>query len=187
MTDDPAGRAPGDAASPPPPPPPPTETWTPPPGGGAGFGQQQGYGSQQSYGQQYGYGQNPYGAYGSMTFWVQRMGNSEGPYSYADLAAQARAGYVRANTLVRRADSEGNWFLASDVPGIFSDRDWVITLLISLFLGTLGIDRFYLGYTSLGVLKLITCGGCGIWALIDVILIALGSLPDVDGRPLRRT
>ena len=120
-------------------------------------------------------------------FVVQRMGAEEGPYSLEDLATQARAGVLKSNTMVKRADGTGAWFLASELPGVFSDRDWVITLLISLFLGTLGIDRFYLGYSSLGVLKLITCGGCGIWALIDVILIALGSLPDVDGRPLRRT
>ena len=63
----------------------------------------------------------------------------------------------------------------------------VVTVLISLFVGWLGIDRFYLGYTGLGILKLITCGGFGIWALIDLILILLGNLPDAQGRPLRRT
>ena len=51
--------------------------------------------------------------------------------------------------------------------------------------GTLGIDRFYLGYTGLGVLKLITLGGCGVWALIDVVLIAMRKLNDSKGRPLQ--
>jgi TM2 domain-containing membrane protein YozV len=50
----------------------------------------------------------------------------------------------------------------------------------------LGIDRFYLGYTGLGVLKLITFGGCGIWALIDLIRIATGDLKDANGLPLKR-
>ena len=71
--------------------------------------------------------------------------------------------------------------------GVFSDKDWLSTLLISFFVGWFGIDRFYLGYTGLGILKLITFGGCGIWYLVDLILIAMGKLDDSQGRPLRRT
>jgi TM2 domain-containing membrane protein YozV len=40
-------------------------------------------------------------------------------------------------------------------------------LIISLFLGSLGVDRFMMGETGLGVVKLITCGGCGVWTIID--------------------
>lgn len=63
-------------------------------------------------------------------------------------------------------------------------KDWLVALLLSIFLGGLGVDRFYMGYVGLGVLKLLTVGGCGIWWLIDVILIATGSLKDAQGRPL---
>ncbi|MGN1403084.1 MAG: TM2 domain-containing protein [Ruminococcus sp.] len=56
-----------------------------------------------------------------------------------------------------------------------------VALVLSIFLGELGIDRFYLGYTGLGILKLITGGGFGIWWLIDLILIATGKLTAKDG------
>ena len=120
-------------------------------------------------------------------FVVQRMGAEEGPYSLQDLATQARAGVLKSNTMVKRADGTGAWFLASELPGVFSDKDWLATLLISFFVGWFGIDRFYLGYTGLGILKLITFGGCGIWYVVDLILIAMGKLDDSQGRPLRRT
>jgi hypothetical protein len=63
-------------------------------------------------------------------------------------------------------------------------KEWTVALLLSIFLGGLGVDRFYLGYIGLGVLKLITGGGFGIWWLIDLILIATGKLRDSEGREL---
>lgn len=50
-------------------------------------------------------------------------------------------------------------------------KDPTIMLIISLFLGTLGVDRFMLGETGMGVLKLLTCGGCGILTIIDWFMI----------------
>ncbi len=50
-------------------------------------------------------------------------------------------------------------------------KKWIVALLLSIFVGSLGIDRFYMGYIGTGILKLITFGGFGIWWLIDLILI----------------
>ncbi len=54
-------------------------------------------------------------------------------------------------------------------------------IILSVLLGGLGVDRFYLGYTLLGVLKLLTFGGLGIWSLIDFILIVTGNLKPKGG------
>jgi RNA polymerase subunit RPABC4/transcription elongation factor Spt4 len=66
------------------------------------------------------------------------------------------------------------------------DKDWLVAFLLSIFLGGLAIDRFYLGYTGLGILKLLTLGGCGIWALIDMIMIAVDKMKDSDGNLLSK-
>jgi TM2 domain-containing membrane protein YozV len=50
--------------------------------------------------------------------------------------------------------------------------NWLLVLLMSIFFGHFGVDRFIMGHVGLGILKLLTMGGCGIWWLIDVILIA---------------
>jgi len=50
--------------------------------------------------------------------------------------------------------------------------NWVLALVMSIVFGQLGVDRFIMGHVGLGILKLITFGGFGIWWLVDIILIA---------------
>lgn len=66
-----------------------------------------------------------------------------------------------------------------------SEKDWLVTLLLSLFLGSLGVHRFYVGKIGTGILQLLTLGGCGIWTLIDVIMIATGNFKDKDGYEIK--
>jgi len=51
--------------------------------------------------------------------------------------------------------------------------NWTLALIMSIIFGSLGVDRFIMGHVGLGILKLITFGGFGVWWLIDVILIAM--------------
>ncbi|MGR0160702.1 Ltp family lipoprotein [Paenarthrobacter nitroguajacolicus] len=63
-------------------------------------------------------------------------------------------------------------------------KSFLVTWLLSLLLGVLGVDRFYLGKVGTGLLKLFTIGGLGIWALIDLILVLANQTRDKQGLPL---
>lgn len=62
-----------------------------------------------------------------------------------------------------------------------SGKSQLTALLLAIFVGGIGIHRFYLGYTWQGVVQLLTLGGCGIWALIDLIRIITGDLQPKGG------
>lgn len=63
-----------------------------------------------------------------------------------------------------------------------SSRNGVAVLLLCFFLGCFGIHRFYVGKTGTGIAQLLTLGGCGIWVLIDFIMILTGDFRDDEGK-----
>jgi TM2 domain-containing membrane protein YozV len=65
------------------------------------------------------------------------------------------------------AMDDSKWGMVSTI----QFKDPTVSLIVSILVGSLGIDRFIIGDTGLGIGKLLTCGGLGIWAIIDWFLI----------------
>jgi TM2 domain-containing membrane protein YozV len=117
--------------------------------------------------------------------WIAQIsGQPETPVDTYTLAAWAKQKVITPQTQVYEV-STGKIYQASQIAGVFSEKEFLVAILFSVFLGSLGIDRFYLGHVGLGIGKLLTCGGCGIWQLVDIILIAMRNVNDSNGLPLK--
>jgi len=66
-----------------------------------------------------------------------------------------------------------------------SPKGFVPALILCILLGGLGVHRFYVGKVVTGILMILTLGGLGIWTLIDLIRIAVGSFKDRNGLPIK--
>jgi TM2 domain-containing membrane protein YozV len=84
-----------------------------------------------------------------------------------------------------RDHDRGEWFELLQRRTTESDKDLSVAVGLSVTLGWLGVDRFYLGYSVLGVLKLLTFGGFLVWWIIDIVLLLTGTMKDGEGRALR--
>jgi TM2 domain-containing membrane protein YozV len=71
-------------------------------------------------------------------------------------------------------------------PSNVSAKSRLVTLLFCILLGIFGVHRFYVGKIGTGILMLLTLGGLGIWNLIDLILVAVGSFRDKEGKRVFR-
>lgn len=95
--------------------------------------------------------------------------------TYASFPVQ-RANNTTTTTVVKESNND-----LSSPAAMGGDKSQVTALILVALIGGLGIHRFYLGYTWQGVVQLLTAGGCGVWALIDLIRIITGDLQPKDG------
>lgn len=90
----------------------------------------------------------PVPAPASNTYRVNVGGVERGPYPVEHVRELARTRELSPTDAVSYGGQP--WVPATSAPGIFSDKTWTAAILLSFFLGGIGIDRFYLGYTGLG-------------------------------------
>jgi TM2 domain-containing membrane protein YozV len=134
------------------------------------------------------YGQNPYGQNPQDP--RNPYGQGQPGYGYPQQGAQPGYGYPQAAyppAAGGYATGDPNAPYGYDPYGRpYSDKSKVTAGVLQLLLGGFGVGRFYTGHTGMALGQLFTCGGCGIWALIDgILLLTKDNQTDAQGRVLR--
>jgi hypothetical protein len=101
-------------------------------------------------------------------------------YSYASFPVKKQKESISTIQSIEN-DALNNYELASSAQGAANNKSQLTALLLSIFVGWLGVHRYYLGYIWQGVVQTLTFGVFGIWTLIDLIRIATGDLQPKSG------
>ncbi len=117
-------------------------------------------------------------------YYLYRHDSQEGPYTLYEIRRMIHHGHLKRSD---RACNEhgGVWISVGEIPHLYSNRSRLAALILSFFLGVFGLDRLYLGYYWSSFFKGLTCGLCGVWLIVDFVMILLDELWDASGRPLR--
>lgn len=118
---------------------------------------------------------------GAFTLEEVQAGVASGRFSLNDRIFSKELGKwqpIAKTGLIPKAEAP---VIAADLPPAISDKKRLVVLLLCFFFGGLGVHRFYVGKIGTGIVQVLTLGGFGIWALIDLILIGCGVFKDKDG------
>lgn len=110
----------------------------------------------------------------------RKCGSDEGPIFTIEKRDALMVKYVDGTKTVFNSSTENKDPLLS-MASSKNGKSQLVAFLLCFFFGALGIHRFYLGYFEIGIIQLLTVGGCGIWYLIDLIMILTGDLKPKNG------